>query len=180
MIDVRVTEIGGEAIKAALDRAPEVLRSRLVHVMNEEGKIAQTRARSAAPYNPNRDPKRGGTHIRDAIRYFAWSNPQRAELVVRAVGGARGAPHAHLIERGVERQKIRVYRGDGVRASKLRWLKGGGFKKPRRATRVFMYTRMHQIKAQPFFDPAIQSLGDVGAKLQEAVNQAAADVNGGA
>lgn len=176
MIDLKITEIGGAEIAAALKRAPKVIQARLLAAMQEAGSEAVDRARSLAPYGAKR---KTGVHLRDAIRFGAFANEQGAQLLIRAVGGARGAPHAHLIERGVPMKKIRVYRK--VYASKLQWLKDANrwrFKRPNRVKNrnTFMYTRRHHITANPFFEPAINSLGDVGAKLQQAVTAAAADV----
>lgn len=179
MIDVRVTEIGGEQIAAALERAPKVMRARLVQTLNEQGQIAADRAKAGAPYNPKR---KSGVHLRDAVRFYAYANEQKAELLVRAVGGARGAPHAHLIERGVAPKKITVYRK--VYASSLSRMSDANrwrFRRPKRvkSRQTFMYKRVHHVTAHPFFAPAINSLGDVGATLQTAIDQAAADVQGG-
>lgn len=189
MIDVTVTAIGGEAIRAALERAPEAIRSRMVAFLNEQGEIAAERARALAPYNPNRkavksgygDERRNAPHLRDSIRYFAWGNKEKSELTVRAVGGLRGAPHAHMIEFGVRPQKIRVYRR--VYASKLMWLKDANRWRFKRANRVknrktFMYTRTHHVRAHPFFEPAIKSLGDLGAKLQAEIDSVAMELSG--
>lgn len=176
MIDVRFKVVGEAEVVRVLREAPGAIRSCVIETFVDAGNKIVAEASQRAPFNPNR---KAGTHLRDAV-HFRIDNPAgNPRLYVTPY--TRDTFHPHLLERGVERQQVKVYRK--VYASKLqaKYTQANGkavwrYKRPNRVKNrsTLIATRWHQLKAQPYFYPAVQSVGDVTELLQAAVNKAAA------
>jgi hypothetical protein len=169
VIDIRTSVIGDREILETLRRAPNEINFCLLEEMVEIGTGITDDARSSVPV------RRG--KLRDAIRFKVTTPAGHLKLEVKHTGV--GARHAHLVERGVERQTVEVHRK--VMAQRLRF-KSGKTKRGRkfqiRNESTFLYTRSFGMAAHPYFMPAVEKAGDVGARLQGAVSSAAEKLKG--
>lgn len=165
MINIRESIIGDKQAIRQLQAAPSVLEDHLVKRMAEVGQEIVDTARSLVPV------RRGA--LRDAIRWKVEMPKGHLRLEVKPSG--KGARHAHLVERGVQGHEIKVHKNI-ARARRIKWKNG----KLRKGGEYWIksesfYTRWHAVKAVPYFGPAVESVGDVHARLQGAVRDASAE-----
>lgn len=172
MIDIRTSLIGDKEAVQRLRRAPSLLEEHLVAEAAAVGQEIVDGARARAPVG-----KKNGGALRDAILWKVEMPKGHLRLEVRPSG--KGARHAHLIERGVAEQEIQVHR-NVARARRISW-KTGKLRKGREywVKSETFYTRSHHITARPYFGPAVESVGDVHARMQSAVTRAADATAGG-
>jgi hypothetical protein len=169
VIDIRTSVIGDREIVDTLRRrAPEAMNFHLLSEAIEIGQGVTDEARANVPV------RRGA--LRDAIRFKITTPKDHLRLEVSHTG--KGAQHAHLVERGVERQQVEVR--TKVMAQRVRFV-GGKTKRGRkfRLAGELRHTRWHSSPAQPYFMPAVEKAGDIGARLQGALSAAAATLGEG-
>lgn len=169
MIAVKVTELGGPELQAMFIRAQSLLRARLQEELDEIGKDIVLTARAGVPRRTGRTMRRiVYRHGRETRRGFQHAGEDRLILTVLP-----GEPTAHLIERGVNATVVRhrrrsrdVYEVRGRRQRRKLVAMGVGFGgKPYQLV----------IPPRPYFMPAVESVGDVGVRLQAVVERAAGE-----
>jgi hypothetical protein len=178
VIKVRMHVVGEDKVAAVLTRAPDLIDFHAVQELWHIGDEIVSRAKADVPVG-----KTG--NLRAAIRMkltgasaTGATGDKRLRLDVFHSG--KGARHAHLIERGVREQVIDVhqrFRAQRLRVSK----KTGKLKKGREYWErgALLYKRRHHIDPQPYFMPAVEGAGDVGARLEAAMARATADMQAG-
>ncbi len=183
MIDLRVTTLGEKECAATFARAEPALRAELAAELDAIGREGVAAARQNVPKKSHRTEQHilyyTGRLASRSFREYNDRNDSTMRLLILP-----GEPTAHLIERGVNatisrrRDKSRdVY---GVRIRKQ--LKTRTHIKFDRTAQGIRFVKPYQLRipARPYFTPAMESLGDTGARLQAAVARAAAKAQGGA
>jgi hypothetical protein len=177
VINVRMHVVGEEKVAAVLTRAPDLLDFHVVQELWHFGDDVVTRAQADVPVRSGR--------LKAAIRFNVTpgsatgaTGSRRTKLDIFHSG--KGARHAHLIERGVPEKVIEVrqrFRAQRLRTDK----KTGKLKKGRLYWEkgALLYKRRHHINPQPYFMPAVERAGDVGARLEAAMARATADMQAG-
>ena len=174
MISVKVTELGGPELQATFARAQSLLRAKLQEELDEIGKDAVLAARSRVPRRTGRTMRRiAYRHGRETRRGFQSAGDDRLILTVLP-----GEPTAHLIERGVNATVTRRRR----RSRDVFAVQGRGKREKRKlvAMGVALGAKPYKlvIPPRPYFIPAVESVGDVGARLQAVIDRVGAEAQG--
>lgn len=173
MIELKTTVIGDKQIAKAFEDARASLRP---EIDTELAAIGEDVVKEAAARVSKRTGRTAGRIIYRLGRETKLGF-QRDESVARLTV-LPGEPTAHLIERGVDatisrrRNRSRdVVAIVGRRSRRFKRIAVGiSFLKPYRLS----------IPPRPYFIPAVQSIGDVGARLQAAIARVAARAQGAA
>lgn len=104
-LDAEQAGVGAQAMKKVYMRAAQQL---------------VREAYDLAPYDPHRDPRKRGTHLRDAI-FAAYGKASEPNVIVGV--NSKKAPHGHLLEFGTVNMKARPFMRPALAAARPLMLK---------------------------------------------------------
>jgi hypothetical protein len=170
VINVRMHVVGDDRIMQVLKAAPDALNLHVLSELTHIGQEIRDDARANVPVRSGR--------LKAAIK-FQVKTTKKGSAKLDVLHSGKGARHAHLIERGVPEKVIEVrqrFRAQRLRVS----TKTGKIKKGREYWErgAVLYKRRHHINPDPYFMPAVDKAGDVGARLEGALSKAAAALEG--